>query len=537
MILAIFLSLNLWADDFQRLSECRDRVRIQESQNWAELEGNQNLQNQYVENICQRELRAPVPVANPLRRKELYEPAEISDGNTCEACQNARLDELAECQKKCTTPTEKVVERGGEQTPVTEPAPSQPVNYDYDQTQSLLLECKASQMRAQDCCTNPVKCMSPGSNVDAADMQIISALVVGGTALTATGEGMSQMCGAAKNINIASAAANGAMGSACIVKKNQCSRACSAIKMQISAKMQACQANRNCSSQDYSLFAQVQSAQNQCDSYSLNAAQMLGQTTQNLIAMKMADLCQKQAKVNTTGFDEFDPKAVFNGNCSDPANASNPLCQGYCNRAGAQNDPLCKANSAKDSNGSNQGSKLSSFGDRATPNVGMGDNNLEQGSNPPSLSIQARRANAVNGNSGGFAPGSAQGSGFGSNTGQSGGGFKTDIDKGLGGGTGYSVSNGSGYSSPSGFSGYGSNNVDSNGQPFDLKQFLPSDNSGRKPAAVTSTGTHPELGSRYDDIFNRVSRRYFQLCLQDRLLDCDKMNMKSWKRHLMGFNQ
>jgi hypothetical protein len=127
---------------------------------------------------------------------------------------------------------------------------------------------------------------------------------------------------------------------------------------------------------------------------------------------------------------------------------------------------------------------------------------------------------------GGAMPGGAGGGGGGDSGYDTGGGgqqkLNTGILQGFSGGGGYSVSsmgvsNEGGYSNPT-----GSKGGTPNGQkPFDLNQFLPKNPPQRNLAGLAQTGKGSILAGKHDDIFQRVSNKYRELCLRKELW-CNK---------------
>src|SRR5690606_6388638 len=69
------------------------------------------------------------------------------------------------------------------------------------------------------------------------------------------------------------------------------------------------------------------------------SAQAAARAVMNTYTAKMSDLCKNNS--NTMDPTEI-AKNMFNVNCSDPANAANPICQNQCNRANAMDDPICR---------------------------------------------------------------------------------------------------------------------------------------------------------------------------------------------------
>jgi hypothetical protein len=100
-------------------------------------------------------------------------------------------------------------------------------------------------------------------------------------------------------------------------------------------------------------------------------------------------------------------------------------------------------------------------------------------------------------------------------------GYKTDIERGIG---------MSGYSSGGGFSGggYTNPNAVAANSPFDLRQYLP---GGKKDPKRNIAGMRMPasagIGARYDDIWERISRRVTSMCVSNRLLECNGKSVKN----------
>jgi hypothetical protein len=268
---------------------------------------------------------------------------------------------------------------------------------------------------------------------------------------------------------------------------------------------------------------------------------MGGQAAQSAAASGFADLCQQAATNQVTGFPNIDQQPVFNGDCNDPVNASNPICVN-CRGPNAQSDPLCSGlggGSASSGSGSGSGSSFqnSGFGTRAVDGSDLSVPDTNAQVQAPvfgeGLGEQAR-ANAIPNNGGGFAGGSGGGGSAmpysGGGGGYGGPGYDTDVLKGVSGGGGYSSSplgaeSREGYSSISGVLENGKRS-DNPFDKFDLKQYLPGgkkySDPSRNPASTNEWKRNPEIGSAHQNIFETISRRYRIMCLQGRLIGCEK---------------
>jgi hypothetical protein len=241
-------------------------------------------------------------------------------------------------------------------------------------------------------------------------------------------------------------------------------------------------------------------------------------------------LCKEETDPQTFGFDEFNPDNVFNNDCSDPTNASNPMCQDICSRPGAENNPICRSNSSQTSISSNTGetADYGGEGQSAPGMLDMGDGDLEQQAQFSSLGQDPSQANGVPNGGGGMPGGGGDGS-FGGGDGAGGGsgpGYDTDILNGTSRGGGYtsSMSYGGGGG---GFKGYGQGGnrrpTSAKGESFDLKKFLPGakmNGVGAHKGSGTHRGPASGIGGKHQDIFKMISNAYRRLCLTGQLYDC-----------------
>ena len=401
-------------------------------------------------------------------------------------------------------------------------------------------ECEAVQKRANHCCHDPVKCADSDSEFSAGDMTMITAMLQVGGALATAGSGLAEQCRLQKNLGYTGALANAVMGAACFSNRSACSTECSSA----AAHWQSYY-DKNCettSSSDYggcdektksdlrTGIAQLNGGKNRCDGYNVNVAQMGQQATNNVLQAQMAKVCEEQAKNQSAGFDEFAVQDVFNADCSDPTNASNPFCQAQCSTPGSENNPLCRSNSKVDAIGGNDGATSVDFGSRGDTEANVGDDidpsqlDVTGGAEPTPQSSQGVAARSGGGlPGGGGSPGAFGGGGGGRGGGSK--GYDTNILKGTRGGGGYSVSRGGGVRGGGGFKGYGSGGKGASkaGKKFDLKSFLPGrKNDPRRKLAGMGLGTKAnQVGNKHGDIWTAVSKRYYQMCITNRLMpDC-----------------
>jgi hypothetical protein len=63
------------------------------------------------------------------------------------------------------------------------------------------------------------------------------------------------------------------------------------------------------------------------------------------------------------------------------------------------------------------------------------------------------------------------------------------------------------------------------GSGFNLKQYLPGGKLSGKRNLANLTG-HPEITPKTSNLFQLISQRYREICLKDRLYECDKLFKK-----------
>ena len=58
------------------------------------------------------------------------------------------------------------------------------------------------------------------------------------------------------------------------------------------------------------------------------------------------------------------------------------------------------------------------------------------------------------------------------------------------------------------------------GKKFSLKDFLPGGKANPKRGLAGFARSNPEIGAKTDDLFNRITARFYEICLKNRLYDC-----------------
>jgi len=240
-----------------------------------------------------------------------------------------------------------------------------------------------------------------------------------------------------------------------------------------------------------------------------------------------------QAESNGLGDTE---SPSFEMDCNDPANASSPKCL-ECQGPNAFNNPYCQtgtglqaATGAQMGDGSTGGSNFGSAEQYdSAPAVGQEGLDQTQFGGPTASQAQS---NGV----GLGAPGGMPGAGAGGAPGlggdgagnRRGAGHNANVLKGVAGGGGYQGGgrpSGSrvGVASGGGFGGY-SRSKKSGGSGLDLKQFLPGGKKDprKRNLAGLARRSGPPIGRKEENIFNKMAKKYQQMCKLKRMWDCPK---------------
>ncbi|MBK7845599.1 MAG: hypothetical protein IPJ71_18295, partial [Bdellovibrionales bacterium] len=331
--------------------------------------------------------------------------------------------------------------------------------------------CEQAHKKAFTCCTDPVKCVSGLDGPSSSSMTAMGTLLVGATGMIAMGgasggdsAGIAKSCEFMKIVALGGAGANTALGGKCFTDKGSCEDKCTEVVNKYRRVLTECSnldtiwsANGGkgprCPStwvSDYrAAQANAEGRGTRCTGYNANVSAMGAQAAQSAAASSFADLCQQAATNQVTGFPNVDQQPVFNGDCNDPVNASNPICVN-CRGPNAQSDPLCSglgggSASTGSSSGSGSSFQNTGFGTRAVDGSDLSVPDTNAQSQAPIFGEglgEEARANAIPNNGGGFAGGGGGGSMpySGGGGGYGGPGYDTDILKGVSGGGGYSAS-------------------------------------------------------------------------------------------------
>lgn len=377
--------------------------------------------------------------------------------------------------------------------------------------------CDAAFAEASLCCGNPLACLVGGNDATVGNnVQAGIGMVMQGGQMYAgmqqqdaqmNGQASTAMCDFMNTASTAGAGINAASAAVCMQKKSACNQVCNGVST------------------------------GKCNQFNVNVAQSAVQAVSGALAASIANQC-KDMTASSNGLAPSDIE--FLPDCSDPANSSNPNCNGECSGPNAASNPFCKTGTG--SGGTGDGTAY------AMHEANFGDNSGNFDSNPDlmggignqeSLGAGAEgqaQANAIQGGGGGGMGGGAGGASLGD--GQSGkaqgGGYNTNVLKGASGGGGYvgpstgsvGVSSGGG-----GFRGYGRARA-GNDDTIDLKQFLPGGKKDprKRTVAGIAGATAAQIGRKETNIFQTMSVKYRQMCQLKRMWDCPKLSRSAARR-------
>lgn len=420
-------------------------------------------------------------------------------------------------------------------------------------------ECAPKKEKAGICCGQPERCIGEkiGIGETAGAMGYAFLQMLGGA--SATSASISQNCKQMQTVSYATAAINAAMSGTCSSYVNRCQSACRDIKQRgmdlkgqippveqtifgydthnhafqsANPEYQRAQEFRAMANRIYNDANRAITECSTADNASVRNAMQAVAAAQ---AGKLAGLCKDKTEAPGEEDPGLDTIASndFNVDCGAPGAAANPICQQQCSRPGAENDPVCRAYFANLNGGPGFGSGFGNSGINNLSGDGLsfdvGDPlDTDQFADPGQFDAQSQGLATATGTGGGGPGGGGSPGGGGGDFGAGGAGgmldFNSKILRGLSGGQGYSNKVGGRTSGGGGFSGYGGGRKPAGkGKPFNLREFLP---GGKKaaPRGLAALGSgHPEIGAKSDDIFKRISNRFYAICMQDRLYDCDTL--------------
>ncbi len=413
-----------------------------------------------------------------------------------------------------SSPTQPQPAKSPATTAATPAAPSELVN----QAQTALSNCRKQAATARTCCTNPIACMTGSSDAQGAYQMVSQLAAAGGTLMLGASGGdpaqLQQICNVMQDLSYGSAGANATFAGVCYSEKSSCQDKCdlSQYKNQIDGLTPDDKAKLTTAMSDASTTAGT------CQQLNEQVAQMSKQAMQGAVGGSLSSLCANISKAST-GYSNLDKQSVFNVDCSLPSNQANPACLN-CGQAQNANNPICKTQTVSNGQSLGDGS-LSSLSSKANFGAGLGAANVNANAgldgNGTAKNIQGGAATpttnpGVAANSGQFLGGASAGSNFGlpDRGGQGRGqGYNTDVLNGTSGGGGYTVSSVPVNGSPGGGGNYMS--TDKDGKPVDLRDYLPGHRLDPKRAvASVSNLKHPELGSKEENIFERIHKVYMR---------------------------
>lgn len=398
-------------------------------------------------------------------------------------------------------------------------------------------KCLIARKDAQSCCRQPMSCLSGRENPE------ITSAVATLTGLIGTGVSMymgqqnggtdpgMQACKTLQYLGLGAGGLNGVLAGVCTTRKLSCDNTCADTYRKanelVLANCQTGQTSSNCTELK-NARSTAQASISECGYLNANIQAMGGQSISALSGAGIASLCN-QLSGSSVGFAALDKPPVFTGDCSNPANASNPACVN-CSGANAATNPLCATPTPVGLGDGPSGSSLAraNYGsNEAGANVNAAGLEGAGSQLPvtPAVAAEANKNSGVQGGGGGglgAASPSANDGGGGQPGVAQGGGPNADIMQGTSGGNGFS-----GYaSSPQtgggegGYGGYGQGGSERSAGPgFNLAQYLPGGQkavAGRGLAAA-AVGKSGELGKVVDDIWFRPTKYFNKWCRGDRL--------------------
>lgn len=402
--------------------------------------------------------------------------------------------------------------------------------------------CREAADNAQKCCGNPLECL--GVPKEVAEISGMLSQIALGFGAAKTGEkGIAKYCKFFKKVGYTASAISASSAALCTNKQLRCSRTCKGIKSDVVDLLEQCEyTNRSATCRSLrNLKSRANVNIDSCRGLTLNITAKVDNAIQSFSGAKQSELCQKAAEgEEKTAAPEpdqtFEHQSSLNMDCSNPANATSPICQFNCQRPGAENDPLCR-NLNDDSDDDSEISDVEMDPQNELTDdvdLGLGDEE-EQFPVFPKVAPQPNQVVSTPGAGGGAPPsGGAAGGPTGYNPasgnqqGRRSKGYNTKIFKGTRSLTGYSRKYTAGGGG-GGFRGYGSgyrggqNGRKVSGRKFDLRKFLPGGKKGPKRgiASLSRPGSQ-QIGGKHTDIWQKITNRYHGICRVGRLQGCGR---------------
>lgn len=394
--------------------------------------------------------------------------------------------------------------------------------------------CKQAHDVAQECCSRPESCLKkPDGEQSEQDGAIGDTIkTVLGTAASIPAGSLSAMCGRMQTVGNIMTAFNGYLAMQCSRYVNQCKTKCK-VTPELTAQInQKCEIGQNYNSDICTKIGTLKETfddyKNECAIADNGSMQMAAQAIASQAAAKYAGTCKKLAEeIIPPAGEDLRPDDLFVGtNCANPTAQTMSFCQSQCSRPGAEQDPNCAAFLGKLNN---SGGQFNNGGIDPKSLFGDLDSGDEGSQSPNFTDVDAKNAGSTGVGAGGGGGLLGGGGGAGGDSGDGGGaagadGYNTKVDRGLASGNGYSSVGGRMMGGVSGgFSGYGNSKAITNsGKAFNLKDFLPSSKTQIKPFRSIASLSQ-EISPAHDDIFKKVTARFYQLCLRDALYDCSTL--------------
>lgn len=459
-----------------------------------------------------------------LSDEDVKKPEEVAEQKPEEKTEKTNEDKekTAEVEKEAETENKGGI-ASGEDSVSTE---------DIKDLEAAIKQCATAKKKAEQCCGPAgLGCLvgaEPGSGTET--MASIGGILAQSLIAARQLEGMQQNCDSQDGLANFGAGLNGAMAIRCQFSRNTCDNTCGTLKEEVNNRKLAC-TTTNCKRELDKLIAQLNSGLNTCSRLAQNQAAMITQAGVTVVStQQMAKLCKDVVAASPP---PVAPGIPGNDLCNDPSDLSNPYCrQQFCSQPGTANAPECQnANSVQAKVGGGSGpSNFSnnSFGSKSSKadlsGPGLEDGQPQLPGTKP-IEIGERKASQTQAGAGGGLPGAPGGggggdSGYDTSSARS-KGLNTNVLNGLASGNGYSVSassfqGGGGYSNPVGRAGGNDKK-----EPFDLKKFLPKQAPPqRKLAGLTGPQNTlaGQLAAKHDNIFVRVSNKYREMCIMNRLM-------------------
>ena len=419
--------------------------------------------------------------------------------------------------------------------------------------------CQGHRDNAQICCSDPYKCIGgdPDEN-DSGAMSVIGGILQGGNKLIAGGTAsITNACNTLKNLGRTASAIQAGMSQKCRQYANRCKDNCLKYQEPLNemndyfSNQNVCNLKNLVSDQQLSqlLNDSAQVYKTNCQ-YKQRVSRLKEDVTSILVSCNTSEQDANkilQDSIGTQSIAEFankcedissnqnqfaqDPSAPFNGDCTNPAHSSNPICvQCRLDPSAQQCAGINLGGSPTQASNANSGLVEEESGDDDL----MAFNSLgTSGASDENPGLGDPQAIGPNGNQGLASSGGGAGGGGGlgqdniqalgtdpaGQGGGSGSGYDTNILGNASGGGGYTTSS-MGYGNSGGYSGGRiTTDIYENTPPtgiikdgFDLKEYLPGGKAfkgkSRLPAGYIQLPDGEVIGPKHGNIFQMMHERY-----------------------------